>query len=472
MVIDGVSFVTADTYRALKAVTRQLKPGGVLLFSLTNVWGRFWWFGFARRIANLLGGDDFHKRAVWGRRLFLWTRGSQEGTAKTAAFYRSDESWAYDWFGPPAYHLHSPAEIRRWLDALGLQHLQSVPGLLQKDPPVNRMAKLIRALTGDGAAGHGMVLARESRTEHGSRLGDQARGPVTERARVETSLQEVYGYCPPTLTRFAGDGRAAYEAFWRQFMSTLGLTPDHFSGHRVLDVGCGSCEKTVFYHDWGADVTGVEMTPAIAALARESIGTRAIRLIQSSLFELQLPERFDIVISDGVLHHTHDTYRALDVCARHVDEGGWLLFGLVNVWGRFWWFKPARLLTRVLGGHDFHARARWGQRLFGWTRGRHEHAGKDSAFSRSVASWAYDWFGNPRWNAHTPAEIVRWLDRLGFDHVASIPSVVRKPDGIAGETLKALSGDGPQLMWLAWLLSGQPNMVYVCARRRGRGHDR
>jgi SAM-dependent methyltransferase len=155
-IVDGVSFVTADTERALKSVATQVKLGGVLLFSLTNVWGRFWWFGAARTFTRALGGSDFHKRAAWGRRLFHWTRRSQEGTTRDAAFYRSDESWAYDWFGPPAYHLHSPAEIRGWMAEQGLEHLASVPSLQRKDPPVTVAARILRYLTGEGPRAMGL----------------------------------------------------------------------------------------------------------------------------------------------------------------------------------------------------------------------------------------------------------------------------------------------------------------------------
>ena len=281
--------------------------------------------------------------------------------------------------------------------------------------------------------------------------------------RVEAAVREVYSYCPPTLTSYADQGRAAYEQSWKRFMADLGVTT--FKGKTVLDVGCGSCEKAAFYHDWGAQVTGIEMTPSILALGRGVVGARDLRLIQTSLFEFSPAERFDIVIADGVLHHTADTRAAVERCATFVNDGGLLVFGLVNVWGSFWWFKGARAIVRMLGGADFHRRAWWGQKLFAWTRGAQEHADATGGFFRSADSWAYDWFGNPRWNAHTPAEVRRWLDALEFTHVGSIPSIVRKPSGGAAGVVSVMAGAGPRLMALAWLLSGQPNMFYVCARK-------
>jgi len=284
---------------------------------------------------------------------------------------------------------------------------------------------------------------------------------------VETSVRAVYDFCPPTLTRYSGDGRAEYQRAWASFTTTLGLAPEYLSGRRLLDVGCGSAEKATFYHDWGARVTGIDMTPAVIARAREVIGDRNIRLIHSSIFDQALGERFDVVVSDGVLHHTADTLAGLKWCVQHLESQGLLMFGLVNIWGSFWWFKPARAITRLLG-RDYHGRARWGQRLFASFRGGQEGEETTSGFHRSTQSWAYDWFANPRWNAHGPAEIRDWLDDLGLEHVASVPSLISKrpPTNWLAGLLKWLLGDGPRGMALYWLACGEPNMIYVTARKR------
>ena len=290
--------------------------------------------------------------------------------------------------------------------------------------------------------------------------------PTSPLAAVEAAVRDVYDYCPPTLTRFGEGGREAYDRFWRGFMTQLGVKPAAFAGRSVLDVGCGSCEKASIYHDWGARVIGIEMTPSVLDLGRQTIGDRDITLVQTSLFEFSPATQFDIVIADGVLHHTADTLAAVRQCATFVRDGGLLIVGLLNVWGTFWWFKPARAITRLIGGSDFHRRARWGQVLFGWTRPAQENASRRSAFLRSPESWAYDWFGNPTWNVHGPGEVRRWLTQLDLELVGSVPALDRKPAGSIVAPLRMLSGSGPRFMALAWLLSRQQNMLYVCARKR------
>jgi SAM-dependent methyltransferase len=291
---------------------------------------------------------------------------------------------------------------------------------------------------------------------------------LTRERRIEREVRTVYNYCPPTKTHYHGDGRRQYEVMWGAFLESLGVPPSVFRGRRVLDVGCGSCEKASFYADWGAHVTGLEMTPDVLALARDTIAGRDVILVETSLFDYRAPAAFDIVIADGVLHHTADTEAALKRCASFVAPGGILVVGLVNVWGRFWWFKPARGIARVLALGDFHRRASWGRRLFKWTREGQEATGAPSdAFHRAEQSWAYDWFANPRWNAHRPATVRRWIRALGFEHHGSVPPIEKKDEAttLSGRVVRSITGPGPFGMALYWLVTGRINMFYVAMMR-------
>src|SRR5206468_7565948 len=113
---------------------------------------------------------------------------------------------------------------------------------------------------------------------------------------VELRVREVYSVCSPTNTHYSEDGRRQYVSGWAGFMESLGLPASAFNGRRVLDVGCGSCEKASMYADWGASVTGLEMTGPVVALAREVIGERHVTLVNTSLFDFAPSTPYDIVI--------------------------------------------------------------------------------------------------------------------------------------------------------------------------------
>jgi SAM-dependent methyltransferase len=291
---------------------------------------------------------------------------------------------------------------------------------------------------------------------------------TTDIRRVERELLRVYDFCPPTRTLFAsGEAWSEYRDFWGRFLASLSVPAVRFAGARVLDAGCGSCEKAAFYHDWGGRVTGVDLSGEVLEQGRESLRGRDVELIQGSLFDLDRPGEYDIAILDGVSFVTANTFRALQAVTRQLKPGGVLVFSLTNVWGRFWWFGAARMLTRLLGGSDFHRRARWGRRLFHWTRKSQEGTSSNAPFFRSAESWAYDWFGPPAYHLHAPREIRHWLAALDLRHLASAPSVYGKdpPATAVARCLRALTGDGLSATALYWLANRAPNMVYVSAVR-------
>jgi SAM-dependent methyltransferase len=210
------------------------------------------------------------------------------------------------------------------------------------------------------------------------------------------------------------------------------------------------------------------MTTNVISLAKEVIGDRDILLVRGSLFDIPADEHYDIIVSDGVLHCTYDTYQALRTLVLHLKPGGDIVFSLINVFGTLWWFPIARFSTRVLGVGNYHRKARWGRRLFSWTRKGQEGTKESARVFRSEDSWAYDWFANPRWNLHSPSEVRSWLEPLGLKHVKSIPSIVQKDDPqtpLARSVLKTFGG-GTRMLATYWTVNGEPNMMYVHARKK------
>src|SRR5437867_3585103 len=109
-----------------------------------------------------------------------------------------------------------------------------------------------------------MILRHHAATREQTRRSNVTGSIMQARERkVEQLVRDVYNYCPPTETHYHGDGRRQYERVWGSFLESIGVPPAAFRSRRVLDVGCGSCEKAAFYADWGGRVTGLEMTPEV-----------------------------------------------------------------------------------------------------------------------------------------------------------------------------------------------------------------
>lgn len=119
----------------------------------------------------------------------------------------------------------------------------------------------------------------------------------------------------------------------------LALEPAWFRGRRVLDAGCGIGRWTLGLLRLGCDVTAVDASPrALAALERQMAALEPEALAAGRLHTrrvdlLALPDdlsaqRFDLVFSFGVLHHTGDTHAALRQIAPLVAAHGALFLYL------------------------------------------------------------------------------------------------------------------------------------------------
>jgi SAM-dependent methyltransferase len=97
-------------------------------------------------------------------------------------------------------------------------------------------------------------------------------------------------------------------------------------GRRALEAMCGSGQSTGFLLEKGAEVTGLDISPAMMeSFARRWPGCRAIT---SSVLETGLPDAsFDFVLIVGGLHHVHPYVRdAVREVARLLKPGGVFAF--------------------------------------------------------------------------------------------------------------------------------------------------
>lgn len=106
-----------------------------------------------------------------------------------------------------------------------------------------------------------------------------------------------------------------------------------FQGRRVLDAGCGNGRWIDGFLRLGCDVTAIDFSTNALEQVRARFGDR-VRTRQGDVLQadrLLAGERFDLVWSWGVLHHTEDTARGLQTLARLVADDG-LLY--VYLYGR------------------------------------------------------------------------------------------------------------------------------------------
>ena len=115
-----------------------------------------------------------------------------------------------------------------------------------------------------------------------------------------------------------------------------------FAGARLLEVGCGMGTDLLQFARGGAKVTGIDLTPRSIAISRrhfEIYGQRGEFAISDCEKLPFTSESFDVVYSNGVLHHTPDTAGAVREFHRVLRRGGQarvMLYhrGSVAYWGQ------------------------------------------------------------------------------------------------------------------------------------------
>jgi SAM-dependent methyltransferase len=102
----------------------------------------------------------------------------------------------------------------------------------------------------------------------------------------------------------------------------------------ILDIGCGLGHESIALQDVSSDaeIFAIDLNFAVLKSGEIFKSRPHIHLIISSLFHLPLrPSSFDLVYSQGVIHHTFSTVKAFESIASYVRSGGRLtiwIYGL------------------------------------------------------------------------------------------------------------------------------------------------
>jgi len=104
------------------------------------------------------------------------------------------------------------------------------------------------------------------------------------------------------------------------------LIPD-ITGKRVLDLGCGNGELSVFCLEHGASqVVGIDISQNMINLAKKNTNPKLtfLKLPMEELSTLQ--GRFDVIVSSLAFHYIKDFEKLIEDIRRHLTDNGILIF--------------------------------------------------------------------------------------------------------------------------------------------------
>ena len=183
-------------------------------------------------------------------------------------------------------------------------------------------------------------------------------------------------------------------------------------GTRILECGCGTGQLTNFLSLSSRTVIGTDMclnSLSLASKFKDEHKLKRADFAQMNLFRPCFkPQSFDMVISNGVLHHTSDPALAFKTIANLVKPNGYILIGLYHRYGR--------LVTDIR------------RLIFKYSNARFRFLDR-RAVSGDIDqvrkhTWFLDQYRNPHESKHTVGEVLTWLDSAKFSFVHSIPKTV------------------------------------------------
>jgi len=230
-------------------------------------------------------------------------------------------------------------------------------------------------------------------------------------------------------------------------------------GSRVLECGCGTAQLSIFLGIAPRTVFGTDVCVNSLRLGqefKERHRLSGVHLLQMNLFRpVFRPGSFDLVICNGVLHHTPDPLLGLKTIASLARPGGYVLVGLYHRFGRV--ITSARgMLFRLFG-----------QRLA--FLDPNLRAPRTSAAKRRA--WFNDQYRHPHESRHTIGEVLSWLPHAGLRFVKSIPRTVPFVGFSESEQLFSDEAPGTRLerlvveLGMAFSGSRQGGFFVVVARR-------
>ena len=230
----------------------------------------------------------------------------------------------------------------------------------------------------------------------------------TGKADVTVEVRDFYEKTPfPNYDEFDSVATLVLKSQARRF--TRLLDEQVPLGTKILEVGCGTGQLSNFLGIAQRAVFGTDMCLNSLALAEDF--RRKNHLSRVSFYQMNLfrpifgEQTFDLVIANGVLHHTSDPFEGFKSIARLVKKGGYILVGLYNKYGRLM-TELRRVIFRASG-----------KRFLFLDPYLSKRSGNDS----KTRAWFEDQYYHPYESKHTMREVLKWFDKTGFGFINSIP---------------------------------------------------
>ena len=179
-------------------------------------------------------------------------------------------------------------------------------------------------------------------------------------------------------------------------------------GSNVLEVGCGTGQMSIALNRFARHIYGIDLSKNSLIEAKKFIEAneiKSVHLFRMNIFKLFFEENtFDVIISNGVLHHTHNPKLAFSKLVRVLKPGGLIVIGLYHKYERIVQ-KIRQSLIKIFGDNFKFLDKRFRKEMS----------------DEKKNSWFLYQYKNPLETTHTYFEILNWFKDENIEFLNSIP---------------------------------------------------
>jgi 2-polyprenyl-3-methyl-5-hydroxy-6-metoxy-1,4-benzoquinol methylase len=184
----------------------------------------------------------------------------------------------------------------------------------------------------------------------------------------------------------------------------LGKIFEKYSKIKIIDFGCGGgwlVNSISYHHGKKCQVTGVDFNPVAIDYANKIKNKLNLNsnFIKSDLFGFDGNEKYDLIISLGVLHHTNNCHEAIKHICKFGDKNSFIFLGLYHKYGREPFLNHFKNMKNKSEEFKFN---------------EYKKLHKNIADEKKIYSWFRDQVLHPHETQHTFEEISEILIETGY----------------------------------------------------------
>ena len=212
------------------------------------------------------------------------------------------------------------------------------------------------------------------------------------------------------------------------FHDCLKLPKEVFKNKRLLDFGSGTGEHDILYAKWGSKLDLVEINPISVAQTKKyfkffKLNKNLKRIENKSIFDFRPKNKYDIVVSEGVLHHVNNPYLGLQYLTKNLKKGGFCILQLAFDFSHFQRSLHRYIINYLKNNNSNINVEKICYKLFSETINRANKFG-----GRSKKQIVYDFYTNPKHKGINLRKLLIWFKKNKIKYYSSYPSI--EPEGL------------------------------------------